>query len=66
MNQIVEKPKKIKVSGDTVTFSAFFPYDKYIMNGLTFAVVTNSAGPFASADDVAAATLFGPGLIEIN
>ncbi len=36
------------------------------VNGLTIAVITNSAGPFSSADEVAAATLFGPGLVEIN
>lgn len=63
---VVEKPKDIQVKGDQVTFKAFFPFNKFIMNGLTIAVVTNSAGPFASADEVAAATLFGPGLIEIN
>ena len=31
-----------------------------------FAAVTKSAGPFADADAVAADTIFGPGLIEIN
>jgi hypothetical protein len=36
------------------------------VNGLTIAAVTNSAGPFESASEVAAATLFGPGLIEVN
>lgn len=63
---VVEKPSNIQVSGDEVTFQAYFPFNEFIMNGLTFAVVTDSAGPFASADAVAAATLFGPGLIEIN
>ena len=63
---VVEPVKDVKTKGDTVTFKAFFPFDKFIMNGLTIAAVTNSAGPFASADEVAAATLFGPGLIEIN
>ena len=63
---VVETPKDIKVDGDIVTLSAYFPAAKNIMDGLTIAVITNSAGPFESADDVAAATLFGPGLIEIN
>lgn len=63
---VVEKPKKIRQHGDQVTFEALFPFDENLMNGLTIAVVTNSAGPFATADDVAQATLFGPGLIEIN
>jgi hypothetical protein len=35
------------------------------MNGLTIAAVTNGAGPFATADAVAQASIFGPGLIEI-
>jgi len=48
------------------TFSAFFPGQAAEMNGLTIAAITNSNGPFASPDDVAAATQFGPGLIEIN
>ena len=63
---VVEKPKDVKVDGTSVTVTAFFPGAKNIMDGLTIAVITNSAGPFQSADDVAAATLFGPGLIEIN
>jgi hypothetical protein len=63
---IVEKVTDVRTKGDTVTFKAFLPFNKFIMNGLTIAAVTNSAGPFASADEVAAATLFGPGLIEIN
>ena len=63
---IVEKPKNIKEEGGRVTFEAFLPFEEFIMNGLTIAVVTNSEGPFASADEVAEATLFGPGLIEIQ
>lgn len=63
---IVEPLTNIAVSGATVTFSAQFPYDEFLMNGLTIAAVTNSTGPFANADAVAFATLFGPGLIEIN
>lgn len=63
---VVEKVKDLSVDGDKVTFKAFFPFDNFIMNGLTIAAVTDSAGPFASADEVADATLFGPGLIEIN
>jgi hypothetical protein len=36
------------------------------VNGLTIAAVTNSSGPFEDVPSVAAATLFGPALIEIN
>lgn len=49
-----------------VTFTASFPGLSQEMNGLTIAALTSSNGPFATVDDVAAATLFGPGLIEIN
>jgi len=63
---IVEKITSVSTKGDTVTFHADFPFDKFLMNGLTIAAVTKSAGPFASADAVATDTIFGPGLIEIN
>lgn len=63
---IVEPLSNVQTNGDSVTFSANFPYQQNEMNGLTIAVVTNSAGPFTSADAVANATLYGPGIIEIN
>ena len=63
---VVEPLQGVSVSGNTVTFNAYFPYAENEMNGLTIAAVTTSKGPFATADDVAAATVFGPGLIEIN
>ena len=53
-------------SGNSISFSAVFPYDQFEMNGLTIAAVVQGSGPFASADAVAAATIAGPGLIEIN
>ncbi|KAI1625325.1 hypothetical protein EDD37DRAFT_382702 [Exophiala viscosa] len=55
-----------QVSGSQVTFSANFPFTENLMFGLTIAVVTNGAGPFADVDAVAAATLFGPALIEVQ
>ncbi|KAK5165430.1 uncharacterized protein LTR77_008959 [Saxophila tyrrhenica] len=63
---IVEKPTIISEKDGVVTFEAFFPFSKFIMNGLTIAVVTNDSGPFDTVDEVADATLFGPGLIEVN
>jgi Ferritin-like domain len=63
---IVENITIVSIKGDTVTFHADFPFDQFLMNGLTIAAVTKSPGPFASADAVAEDTLFGPGLIEIN
>jgi hypothetical protein len=63
--------KEVQVHGNTVQFEANFPFDEATKgavfgNGLTIAAVTNSTGPFASADAVAKNTVFGPGLIEIN
>ncbi|KXS93401.1 hypothetical protein AC579_10230 [Pseudocercospora musae] len=63
---VVEQPKNIKVSGGKVSFQADFPFSANLMNGLPISAVTKSAGPFTDADAVAADTLFGPGLIEIN
>ena len=64
---IVQKLQNIYVDHNTVHFEALFPFDQATFgNGLTIAAVTNSAGPFANADAVAKATIFGPGLIEIN
>ncbi|KAI7111353.1 hypothetical protein KC352_g35871, partial [Hortaea werneckii] len=55
-----------KFDKDQVTFTASFPGQSREMNGLTIAAITNSDGPFATPDDVADATLFGPGLIDVN
>lgn len=58
--------KDLSFSGNAIDFKASFPGKSNDLNGLTIAAVTTSSGPFASPDDVAAATVFGPGLIEIN
>ena len=68
---VVEKIQNAKKHGKTVTFEALFPFDDATSgalfgNGLTIAAVTNSSGPFANAGLVAKATVFGPGVIEIN
>ncbi|RMD39211.1 hypothetical protein DV735_g5918, partial [Chaetothyriales sp. CBS 134920] len=49
-----------------ITFSAAFPYSSHELNGLTIAVLTRGSGPFDGVDDVAKATVFGPGLILVN
>lgn len=54
------------VNGNTVVAEALFPYVEFEMNGLTIASLTPSPGPFANADAVAQAALFGPALILIN
>ncbi|ORY13814.1 late sexual development protein [Clohesyomyces aquaticus] len=52
-------------AGGVLTFDAAFPFEENEMNGLTIAAVTRGSGPFTSAQDVALATIFAPGLIEI-
>lgn len=59
-------PLQIVSIADIVVAEATFPYTENLMNGLTIAVVTTNSGPFPNADAVARATVFGPGLININ
>lgn len=66
------KPFSVPISNETVDqetgaikFTAPFPGKTNDLNGLTIAAITSTAGPFTSPDDVAAVTLFGPGLIEV-
>jgi len=63
---IVQELENIKLEGNTVTFTSPFPYTNATLNGLTIAAVTNGATSFASPDEVAAAAVWGPGLIEVN
>lgn len=63
---IVQPLQGVTTSGDTTTFSASFPYTANLMNGLTIAVLVQGKGPFADADAVANATVYGPAIIEIN
>ena len=48
------------------TVEALFPFTEHEMNGLTIATLTNSAGPFLNASQVADATVFGPALLFAN
>lgn len=57
--------QNIQTSGNSVTFDANFPYAENLMNGITIAALTNGAGPFVDAQDVADATLFGPVYLSI-
>lgn len=61
-----EPLQDVQVDGDLVTFKALFPGKTHEMNGLTIAAVTIGNGPFASVDNVESATLFGPGIIEVQ
>lgn len=49
------------------SFAASFPFASGFADGLTIAALVKGAGQtFKSNDAVAAATLYGPGLIEVN
>lgn len=63
---VTEPLQNVVIADGEVTFSADFPFDKYLMNGLTVAAVVMGTGNFSTADDVAEASLFGPGLIDID
>ncbi|KAJ9661508.1 hypothetical protein H2198_001888 [Neophaeococcomyces mojaviensis] len=63
---IVESVQYAQVSNGIATFQANFPFSANVLDGLTIAALTSSAGPFASAEEVANKTIAGPGLIEIN
>ncbi|KAL8710592.1 MAG: hypothetical protein Q9220_004816 [cf. Caloplaca sp. 1 TL-2023] len=61
ISQIFQPPG----SGETVV-RADFPFDLGFANGLTIAAIVNGASNLQNPDAVAAATIYGPGLIEVN
>lgn len=63
---IVEEVQNAVVKDGVATFQANFPYTEYVLDGLTIAALTKSAGPFTDVEAVANATIAGPGLIEVN
>ena len=53
--------------GSMYHFKASFPFASGFANGLTIAALVKGVGQsFKSNDAVAAATVYGPGLIEVN
>lgn len=70
MNQqnvpIIQPISNATILNGVATFFADFPFSANSLNGLTLAAVTNSSGPFITANDVANKTLFGPGIIYPN
>ncbi|KAL1890293.1 hypothetical protein Sste5346_008295 [Sporothrix stenoceras] len=52
-------------NGNIISFQAEFPFSEFVMDGLSIAALTTSNN-FASPDDVPAATLAAPGLIQVN
>ncbi|KAK2805085.1 hypothetical protein FQN50_006330 [Emmonsiellopsis sp. PD_5] len=65
---IVRKQEAAAVGtkGGMVTIEAEFPFVEHMLNGLTIAVLTKSAGPFADANAVVDQTVFGPAIIIMN
>lgn len=63
---ITKKLDNIQTSGDRFTFEAGFPFDEFVMNGLTIAAVTAGKTEFGSANEVSDAAVFGPGLFEVE
>ncbi|KAK5712624.1 hypothetical protein LTR17_017877 [Elasticomyces elasticus] len=64
---VISKVTNVKVNNGVATFDAWFPAGTNIMAALTIsAVVQGDASKLTSVAEVAAATIFGPGLIEIN
>jgi hypothetical protein len=57
------KLENVSKQGSVVSFDANFPYDQYLMNGLSIAAITLGSGPFASAQAVADASIFGPAFV---
>ncbi|KAL7793879.1 hypothetical protein V8C37DRAFT_377703 [Trichoderma ceciliae] len=57
--------KNFKWNGGKVTFKAFFPFEENIMFGLSVAALTDGSN-FTNPDDVPAATLAAPALVNVN
>lgn len=57
----------VTVADGATTFKASFPFQAGFANGLTIAAVVKEVGEtYATPDAVAAATVYGPGLIEVG
>ncbi|PVH75361.1 putative sexual development protein [Cadophora sp. DSE1049] len=63
---VVVPVSNVMTNGSMTTFSAAFPYEAGFARGLTLGALVKGSGPFNSSSDVAAATLNGPALIEVD
>jgi hypothetical protein len=63
---IVKRFQNVMMMNDKVMFEAEFPFEEFVMEGLTIAAVTMGQDTFANVDEVAEKTVFGPGIIEVN
>ncbi|KAH7413050.1 putative sexual development protein [Cadophora sp. MPI-SDFR-AT-0126] len=63
----VQKIQNLDLTASGLTFEAIFPFQEGTFgNGLTIAVLARSGGDLTTVEGVASATVFGPGLIEVN
>lgn len=62
---VSEPLQNIQWKGSQITFEAFFPFTANVMDGFSIAALTTSNN-FTAADDLPAATLAAPGLIQVN
>lgn len=64
---VVQKIQNLDLTAGGLTFEAMFPFeDGTFGNGMTIAVLARSGGNLTTIEGVTSATVFGPGLIEIN
>ena len=58
--------ESVSQSNGVTTFMASFPFDAGFANGLTLASVVNGTSSFSNGTAVASASVYGPGVFEIN
>jgi hypothetical protein len=64
---VVVPISNVNISGNKTYFFATFPYDAGFARGLTIGALVNGASPMLnSTAAVAAATIYGPALIEVE
>ncbi|RDW78839.1 putative sexual development protein (LsdA) [Aspergillus mulundensis] len=63
---IVAPVQVVSCDGSKSTAVVVVPYDEFLMNGLTVMAVVNRRGPFANAEAVARATVYGPALFIVE
>ncbi|KAI9713864.1 MAG: hypothetical protein M1820_000594 [Bogoriella megaspora] len=66
----IQRIENSQVADGKITFTAKFPYEENLMNGLTVAAIATGTGDddkdFSTVLDVVNAAIVGPGLIEVN
>ncbi|KAL5044544.1 hypothetical protein BDW71DRAFT_215597 [Aspergillus fruticulosus] len=63
---IVAPLQVVACDGLKSTADVVVPYDDFLLNGLTVMAVVNRRGPFANAEAVARATVYGPALFIVQ